>query len=168
MRTLFLSACIIIGATVSLYAQENKPQLYNPKADANADIKAAVQKASTENKHVLLQLGGNWCGWCILFNNLTTTNDTLKTYIDKNYVVVHVNYSPENMNEEVFASLGYPQRFGFPVFVILDTKGQRLHTQNSAYLEKGKGHDSKKVLEFLENWAPASIDPKNYKPRAKG
>jgi thioredoxin-related protein len=168
MKTLFLSAALVVSVVITSYGQESKPQLYNPKADAKADIATAVKKASAENKHVLLQLGGNWCGWCILFNNLATTNDTLKTYIDKNYIVVHVNYSPENMNEEVFASLGYPQRFGFPVFVILDAKGQRLHTQNSEYLEKGKGHSTQKVLQFLENWSPASIDPKTYKPLGKG
>ena len=166
MKKLCLNLIFVLGLIVSAVAQE-KPTLYNPSADAKADIAAAVKKAAAENKHVFLQLGGNWCGWCILFNNLATTNDTLKTYIEKNYVVVHVNYSKENLNEEVFASLGYPQRFGFPVFVVLDGKGTRLHTQNSAYLEKGKGHDPKKVLEFLENWAPASIDPKTYKPAGK-
>ena len=50
-----------------------------------------------------------------------------------------------------------------PVFVILDKNGNRIHTQNSAYLEEGKGHSPKKVLEFLKHWSPASIDPKSYK-----
>ncbi len=168
MKKLCLNLIFVLGLIITSSAQEKaKPTLYNPSADAKADIAAAVKKASAESKHVLLQLGGNWCGWCILFNNLVTTNDTLKTYIEKNYVTVHVNYSKENVNEEVFAALGYPQRFGFPVFVVLDSKGQRLHTQNSGYLEKGKGHDPIKVLEFLESWSPASIDPKNYKPVGK-
>lgn len=168
MKKLCLNLIFVLGLIITSVAQEKpKPTLYNPSADAKADIAAAVKKAAVENKHVFLQLGGNWCGWCILYNNLVTTNDTLETYMDKNYVTVHINYSQENFNDEVFKSLGYPQRFGFPVFVILDSKGQRLHTQNSAYLEKGKGHDPKKVLEFLENWAPNSVDPKNYRPIGK-
>lgn len=147
---------------VSINASAQKVTIYHPEADAKTDITNAVQKAKKEGKHVLLQLGGNWCSWCILFDKLVNSNDTLKTFRDQNYVMLHVNYSPENKNEEVFASLGYPQRFGFPVFVVLDGDGKRLHTQSSAYLEKGKGHDPEKVLEFFQNWAPAAIDPKSY------
>jgi len=146
----------------SFSASAQKPTIYHPEADAKADIANAVQKAKKEGKNVLLQLGGNWCSWCILFDKLVNSTDSLKTFRDQNYVMLHVNYSPENKNEAVFASLGYPQRFGFPVFVVLDGDGKRLHTQNSAYLEQGKGHDPKKVYEFFEQWAPAAIDPKNY------
>lgn len=166
MKKLCLNLFFVLGLVIASIAQEKpKPTLYNPTADAKAEIAAAVKKAAAENKHVILQLGGNWCGWCILYNNLVTTNDTLKTYIEKNYVTVHVNYSEENFNKEVFEALGFPQRFGFPVFVILDGKGNRLHTQNSAYLEKGKGHDPKKILEFLQQWSPASLDPKSYRDK---
>ncbi|MFZ2905219.1 MAG: thioredoxin family protein [Cyclobacteriaceae bacterium] len=167
MKRFFLSLIFVLSFSMFSYSQETKSQLYNPQANAKTEIAQAVTKASAENKHVFLQLGGNWCSWCILFDNLVTTNDTLKNYMKENYVVVHVNYSKENFNEEVFASLDYPQRFGFPVFVILNAKGQRLHTQNSAYLEEGKGHSVTKVLEFLQNWSPDSLDPKNYKPLGK-
>jgi hypothetical protein len=82
--------------------------------------------------------------------------------MEDNYEVLHVNYSPENKNEETLAKLGNPQRFGFPVFVILNGNGQRLHTQNSAYLEEGKGHSSKKVFGFLQDWSPAAVSPSTY------
>lgn len=160
MKKTFLLFLVLLGLSGFVKAQETK--VYNPKADAAADIRQAVAKAGREGKHVFLQIGGNWCVWCLRFNALVTQNDTLATRMKSNYVVVHVNHSKENKNEEVLASLGYPQRFGFPVFVILDGKGNRLHTQNSAHLESGEGHSSKKVLEFLSHWAPAAIDPKSY------
>ncbi|MEH6304731.1 thioredoxin family protein [Olivibacter sp. CPCC 100613] len=153
--------CAVFVSQVA--AQQAKKKLYHPEANAQSEIKAAVEKAKNEGKHVFLQIGGNWCVWCLRFNELVTGNDTLKNYIQANYEIVHVNYSKENKNEDVLALLGYPQRFGFPVFVILDGEGNRLHTQNSAYLEEGKGHSTKKVLEFLENWSPKAIDPKSYR-----
>jgi hypothetical protein len=58
--------------------------------------------------------------------------------------------------------LEYPQRFGFPVFVILNEDGKRLHTQNSGYLEEGKGHDRMKVLTFLQQWSPEALNPELY------
>lgn len=137
-------------------------KLYHPEADARADIANAVKKASAEHKNVLLQIGGNWCIWCIRFNDLVTRDADLDKYVRDNYVIVHVNYSKENMNEKLLADLGYPQRFGFPVFVVLDDKGNRLNTENSSYLEEGKGHSKAKVMEFFKDWSPAAIDPKNY------
>ena len=159
-----MMAAFAIGANAQT---KDSVKLYNPLADAKADIKAAVKTAAKEHKNVLLQIGGNWCIWCIRFNNTVTTDPELNKYMADNYVVLHVNYSPENKNEEVLASLGYPQRFGFPVFIVLDDKGNRLHTQNSGYLEEGKGHSKAKVMEFFKSWSPAAIDPKTYVKKVK-
>ncbi|MFD0793206.1 thioredoxin family protein [Mucilaginibacter litoreus] len=161
----------LLAFSITTKAQDatkpESPKIYNPAADAKADITAAVKKAGSEHKNVLLQIGGNWCVWCLRFNNLVTTDAELSKYLTDNYVVQHVNWSPENKNEKVLAALGYPQRFGFPVFVILDGKGNRLHTQNSGYLEEGKGHSKAKVMEFLQGWSPAALDPKSYEEKTK-
>src|SRR5438105_4157458 len=109
--------------------------LYNPNADAVKEIAAAVKKAKAEHKFVLLQGGGNWCSWCKRFS-ITVANDAqLDSIVNADFVVYHLNYSEENKNEKLYAKYGYPQRFGFPVFIILDEKGNRIHTQNSEYLE---------------------------------
>jgi len=159
IKLLFL---LLLAGTCTYAQTKEKRTIYHPEANAAAELDAAIQKAGKEGKHVLIQAGGNWCSWCILFHDLVDGNDTLKTYLNENYEVVHLNYSPENKNEEVFARLDYPQRFGFPVFIILDGSGKRIHTQNSAYLEEGKGHSSKKVLAFFKDWSPAAVNPASY------
>lgn len=164
---LTLAAFFVLVSSFAQQAAVEKPKLYHPEADAKADIKAAVEKAAKEGKHVMLQVGGNWCGWCIRFNDKLTTNDTLKNAFEKSYVIYHLNYSKENQNEEILASLGYPQRFGFPVFVILDGKGNRIHTQSSSYLEQGKGYNIKEVVDFFNQWSPAALDPKAYEKKAE-
>ncbi|MBA3827428.1 MAG: thioredoxin family protein [Taibaiella sp.] len=165
MKYLF-SALLLCSFIARSLAQDTAarphPHIYHPDADAAKEIKAAVAKAGAENKHVLLQVGGNWCIWCMRFNDLVTSDFAINHLLAVNYVVVHVNYSPENTNDKVLASLGYPQRFGFPVFVILDGKGNRIHTQNSGYLEEGQGHSKKKVAEFLKQWSPAALSPESY------
>lgn len=160
---------LLFGAflmTLSLaFAQSaEKKKIYDESADANQQIESAIAKASVEKKHVLLQVGGNWCAWCIMFNDLTEKNEEINSYLKENYEVVHVNFSPKNKNEEVLAKLKYPQRFGFPVFVVLDSSGNLIHTQNSAYLESKeiKGHDPKEVLSFLQSWSYKALDPATY------
>ncbi len=145
--------------SVSYSYGQSKRTIYHPEADAATELETAIKKAGAEGKHVFIQAGGNWCGWCIRFHDLVAANDTLNTYLRQNYEVIHLNYSPENKNEAIFARLGHPDRFGFPVFIILDGQGNRLHTQNSAYLEEGKGHSSKKVLGFFKDWSPAAVNP---------
>ncbi len=144
-----------------LWAQ--KVEIYNPDADAQKDVAYAVSKASVEGKHVFLQIGGNWCPWCVKFHRFVDSNSEIKTFVEDNFEVVKVNYDPKNRNEKLLAGMGFPQRFGFPVFVILDGKGNRIHTQNSAFLEKGETYDPDRVLRFFKNWSPAALNPANYK-----
>ena len=79
------------------------------------------------------------------------------------FVWYHLNWSKENENKKIFAKYSYAQRFGFPVFIILNGKGERIHTQNSEYLEDGKkSYDRRKVQAFLEMWSPGALNPKMY------
>ena len=152
---------IIFFASVSIFAQEKK--LYNPAANASADIEAAIKKAAAENKFVVLQAGGNWCSWCIEFARISKVNPHIDSVINSSFVWYELNYSKENENATIFARYSFPQRFGFPVFIILDSKGQLIHTQNSEYLEDGKkSYDQKKVLDFLQQWTPKALAAKNY------
>lgn len=150
---------------LSLAQNSSKPVIYHPEANAAADLQAAIKKAKAENKHVLLQIGGNWCSWCLKFHNLTTTDAQLDSALRANYVVLKINYSKENQNLPVLQQLEYPQRFGFPVFVVLNGDGKRLHTQNSAYLEEDKGYSKKKILEFLDQWSKAALSPEKYQKK---
>jgi thioredoxin-related protein len=163
MKQLILCLVIVIS-TLATFAQDvEKSKIYNPLANAEQQISDAVAIAKKENKHVLLQIGGNWCIWCIRFHNFVTNDSMLKSTLDKNYVIVHINYSDENKNEKLMQKLEYPARFGFPVFVILDANGKRIHTENSAYLEEDKGYSKKKVAEFFKHWSPMAVNPANYK-----
>ena len=138
-------------------------QLYNPSANVKKELAAAVTKAKKEGKHVLIQVGGNWCSWCYRFHNFVAKDTALNRIEAENYVVYHLNYSKENKNLDALKSLGFPQRFGFPVFVILDGNGNRLHTQDSSLLEEGKGYNAEKVKSFFQSWSPAALDEKKYK-----
>lgn len=138
-------------------------KLYNPKADVNKDVAAAIAKAKKEGKHVLIQVGGNWCIWCYRFHDFVAKDTALSRILDANYVVYHLNWSSENKNLDYLKKLGYPQRFGFPAFVIVDADGTRLHTQDSGLLEKDKSYDAEKVKTFFLNWSPAVFNEKLYK-----
>jgi len=158
---------LILFCTLSITAfsqdkAETKEKLYHPEVDAMAEIEEAIITAKADGKHVILKIGGNWCGWCYRFHDFCEADEEITKIIEDNFVVVHVNYSKENKNEEVIKKYRFPNRFGFPVFVVLDSNGDYLHIQNSAYLESGKGYDKTKVLSFFKGWTPAALDESNY------
>jgi thioredoxin-related protein len=138
-------------------------KLYDPTLDGMKQIKDAVASAKKSNKHVLIQYGGNWCGWCIMFDGFCKADTSIMKIISDNYVPVKLNYSPENKNDAANEYLGNPTRFGFPVFIILDGNGKVLHIQDSSLLEEGKGYNKQKVVGFFRNWTAAAITPKPQK-----
>lgn len=177
MKKLFtILAAMFISASAFSQAKTEGVRIYNPEANAMSDLKAATEKAAKANKNVLVQVGGNWCTWCIAFHNLVDTTAVLKQTISDNYEYVLVNWDKDHHNDEAMKYLGFPNRFGYPVFVILDGKGKVLHIENSAYLEtdeigangkKKVGHDVKKTISFLKGWTVAAVNPETYELKAK-
>jgi len=161
---IFMGIILFFAFSILSKGQVEKPKLYNPEANAKEDVENAIKSANKNNKHVFLQIGGNWCGWCIEFHRFCKEDEEITKLINDNFEIVKVNYSPENLNKELMEDLEFPNRFGFPVFVILDENGKRIHTQNTSYLEDGKSSYVKsKIIRFFQAWTPAAIDPETYK-----
>lgn len=160
----YLFIFLLLALPFLLKAQDMKKfNLYKPDENAEKGIEAAVKKAKKEGKHVFVQAGGNWCIWCARFNDFVTKDLSIDSLVQQNFVVYHLNYSKENYNKKILEKYHYPQRFGFPVFLVLDGNGKLIHTQNSAYLEEGKSYSRDKVMEFFNHWSPSAMDPSKYK-----
>jgi thioredoxin-related protein len=150
-------------------AQEQvKP--YNEKQDARSDIKKAIEQARREHKNVMMQFGGNWCPWCLRFHALVKGVPRLDSLMSSSYVYLLVNVAgsrdKDKRDMKLFAEYQYPNRFGFPVFVILDKEGKRLNTVDSDGFEypdpRIKGYDTLKVERFLRMWTVRALDPGTY------
>jgi len=154
--SLFTVNGVMVAQTKPVMEQKGKVRPYHPEEDAQKKIDALVHKAAKENKNVILQAGGNWCSWCLLFNEFKDNTAEVKKVIDKGFLYYHLNYSPENKNEAVFkryAPEGH--KLGYPFFIVLNSKGKVLKIQESGSLEQGKGYNKEKVLQFLKSVTPS-------------
>lgn len=163
MNKLFFAAIAMFIVSAAAAQDMKAFKLYNPYENVDSALQVVYKKAATQNKQVFIQIGGNWCVWCARYNEFVTKDTQIDSLVNANYIVYHLNYSPENKNSKTLAKLGFPQRFGFPVFIVLDAKGNRLHTQNSAYLEKEKSYNKALVMEFYKHWTKTALDPEQYK-----
>src|ERR1700687_4017564 len=78
-----------------------KFKLNKPGENAEQGIAAAVKEARATDRHVFIQIGGNWCTWCARFNDLVTRDRSMDSLVNANYVVYHLNYSDENHNAKL-------------------------------------------------------------------
>ncbi|MBO4642851.1 MAG: thioredoxin family protein [Bacteroidaceae bacterium] len=154
MRRFLFVLVMVFLSTTALYAQLKK--VYNESIDPIAQIDSAITVAKQSQRHVLCQVGGNWCPWCLKFADFVTKDEEIDKMLRDNYVYIHINYTSlkDKKSRLVAERLQNPGRFGFPVLVILDGKGKILHTQDSAMLEEGESYNQKTVLRFLKNWTP--------------
>ncbi len=124
---------------------------FDPSRNPEKDLLAAEARAAKSNQRILLDVGGEWCSWCHKLDKFFETNHDVADFLHKNFVVVKINYSKENKNEEFLSR--FPQIKGYPHLFVLDQKGKLLHSQDTGLLESGDHHDHDKVFEFLKKWA---------------
>lgn len=157
MKQLFISTLILLLASFT-NANAQAEKVYDETIDPMVQIDNAVSKAKKEGKHVVCQVGGNWCPWCLRFASFVKSDNAVAQTINDNYVYIHVNYPRgEGDSKALLERLGNPRRFGFPVIVVLDGDGHLIHTQDSSLLEEGKGYNAEKVLRFFKCWTPAAL-----------
>ena len=139
--------------TVSEKKVLEKP--YNPTDNAQQKIDSLLKQAKKEKKNVILQAGGNWCGWCLLFSDFIKTNPKVKKELQSNFLYYHLNFSKENKNEAVFKKYApNGDKLGYPFFIVLNSSGKVLKVQESGSLEEGKGYNEAKVINFLKSVKP--------------
>lgn len=148
-----VAATLVLGVSVAAFAAD-KP--FDPARDANKDLHAAMEQARMEHKNILMDVGGNWCPWCILVDR--TLNDDLELHalLEKNYVVLHVNFSRENENLDFLGP--YPKAKGYPAWYVLSAKGKLLKTEDTSELEQthklDAGYNKATLKTFLMENAP--------------
>jgi thiol-disulfide isomerase/thioredoxin len=131
-----------------------RPPIYNEKADAKADIAAALKLAQREHKHVLLKFGGNWCSWCYKLHDTFTHEAAVAEVLKKGFVLVLVD---EDTNKDLLKKYAPDEkRMGFPYLVVLDADGKVLRDQSTDVLEEGPKHNPAKVKAFLVKWSPSA------------
>jgi thiol:disulfide interchange protein len=125
---------------------------YDPARNAEQDIRAAVAEAGRTGKRILLEVGGQWCIWCHIMDDYFEKNPALLSLREKNFIMVKINFSDENKNEQVLSS--YPPVSGYPYIFVLDKDGKLLHAQDTGKLEEGKSYNLAKFMAFLKEWSP--------------
>jgi thiol-disulfide isomerase/thioredoxin len=140
--------------TQDMVDKKKREPIYDPNADAAAQISDAIVKAKRDNKHILVVYGGNWCGWCYKLHDCFNQNFEIRKLLSYEYELVMVDI---RTNENL------PKRFnakpdGYPYLTVLDTEGKVLINQSTGPLEEGRAHVPEKVYAFLNKFKPKPLN----------
>lgn len=144
---------LFLISSVLLFGQDEKGKnriKFDPDRNPFEDLEEAIEIAKVENKRILLDVGGEWCIWCHRLDAFIESNEGLKKYLHDNFIVMKVNYSDENKNEEFLKQ--YPKIPGFPHIFVLDKNGKFLYSQDTGKLEIEKSYDLEKIMDILKKW----------------
>lgn len=149
----------------SSQAKAKREGFYDESADVKQQIDAALVSARKENRRVLIQWGGNWCGWCRSLHERFKDPQISKELLYE-YDLVLADAGWDGKNVDLALKYGADLNEGhYPFLTILDASGKPIAQQATGSLvltdKNGKaslklGHDPVRLLKFFKaHKAPA-------------
>jgi thiol:disulfide interchange protein len=142
-------------APISHAAAQNVPfvkkHLYSETANPTSDIAAALKQARAENKRVILDFGGDWCGDCQVLDIYMHQSPNAEL-LAKHFIVVHVDIGHMDHNVDVAKKYNVPIEKGVPALAVLDAHGKLLFSQENKEFENMRNMRSEDVTAFLNKW----------------
>jgi thiol-disulfide isomerase/thioredoxin len=116
------------------------------KANAEALLKAALARASSENKHVLVHVGTPYCGWCKVLTRFLHEHEAI---LSPDYIDLKLDTMRMDQGEEVVDRLLPGNNDGVPWMVILDASGKVLASSFGPNGNIGYPYTPEEVDHFL-------------------
>lgn len=147
--SLFIASFLIILGIIIL--REKKEMPYDSQRNIEKEYLELLAKAKTENKNLLIEFGANWCPDCLTLSDILNRNP-VKSFLDKNYLLLAVDVGKFDQNLEFSRKFGDPIQTGIPAIVILSANGEVLISTNNGEFANARGLKDSAILEFLTKW----------------
>ena len=127
---------------------------YDETADANAAVAAAFARARHSRKRVMIDLGGNWCGDCVVLANIMQLPE-LKPFIAAHFEFVSLDVGRFDRNLQIPARFGITKRLeGVPALLIVEPNGKTLvDAGHVSALEDARHMTPQALADWLAQWA---------------
>lgn len=128
------------------------PLPYDEKADAEASVKAAMARAKTGKKLLLIDLGGNWCPDCRILAG-TMELPRLKAFLRRHYELVMVDIGRYDRNMQIPARYGIAKPEGVPALLVIDPKTNTLlNPGRTSALADARSMTPQALADWLAQW----------------
>jgi thiol-disulfide isomerase/thioredoxin len=128
-------------------------QPYNEAANGDADVAAAFARAQKSHKRVLIDLGGNWCGDCIILANFVKLPE-MRRFMAAHYEEVSVDVGRFNRNLQIPARFGITKRLeGVPALLIVTPDGKLVNGTDVFATADARSMAPQAIADYLAKYA---------------
>jgi thiol-disulfide isomerase/thioredoxin len=128
-------------------------QPYNEAANADADVAAAFARAQKSRKRVLIDLGGNWCGDCIILANFLKLPE-MHRFMEAHYEEVSVDVGRFDRNLQIAARFGLTKRLiGVPTMLVVTPDGKLLNGDDVFAVADARSMTPQAIAGYLAKYA---------------
>ena len=128
-------------------------QPYDEAANADAQVAAAFARAQKSHKRVLIDLGGNWCGDCIILANFVKLPE-MHRFMEARYEEVSVDVGRFNRNLQIPARFGFTKRLeGVPALLIATPDGKLVNGDNIFATADARNMTPQALADYLARYA---------------
>jgi len=125
-------------------------KVYDEQSDPFKDAGAAIKLAKETNRNVLIEIGGNWCGWCKKMDEFLVKNPDVYKKLHDEFVLLKISVSDTNENEAFMKSL--PPVLGYPHMYVSTNTGKMILSKDTAELLEDEQYSKEQWLAFLNKW----------------
>lgn len=128
------------------------PAPYDDGSDAHKDVAAAVARARTSGKRLLIDFGANWCVDCRVFASVAEL-PAMRRWIARHFELVTVDVGRFNRNLDIAARYGVSLEAVPAVFVIDPRSGKLLNRDEVEALGDASLSTPPAIAAWLGKWA---------------
>jgi thiol:disulfide interchange protein len=121
---------------------------------ADAAVNAAFARARKNHRLVFIDLGGNWCGDCVVLANIMLLPE-VKPFMAAHYEVVSIDTGRNNKNLQIPKRFGTDLSGGVPTVLIVTPDGKTVvNAGHIAALEDARHMTPQAIADWLAKWTP--------------
>jgi thiol-disulfide isomerase/thioredoxin len=151
-----LCAAPLLPAEAAKEVETGHPEAspFDPKADANAGVDAALARAKAGNRMTLIVMGANWChdsralaGWL--------AQPHFAAMIVSHYELVYVDVGYKDRNIDIARRFGIKSIKGTPTVLIVDGDGRLLNKKDAPKWRNASSRSQQEIYRAFAEFTPA-------------
>jgi thiol-disulfide isomerase/thioredoxin len=155
---------LLVGAAVALPAHAADPAAeaahpearpFDEKADAPAQVDAAIARARASGHEAILIFGANWCGDSRALAGWFAT-PRFKAMLDARYEIVWIDVGQKDRNLDLARRFGLDGIKGTPTVLVVDGDGKPLNLKDAPRWNNARSRSADAIFSYFDRKGPKS------------
>jgi thiol-disulfide isomerase/thioredoxin len=127
------------------------PFPYERKEIKETEVLDFISQSKAGNQSIII-FGANWCPDCRILEG-TLILPTVKSFIDNNFSVIHIDVGKYDINMNLLELLGIPKQEGIPRVVIFGQEKNILNMNSTDKWRSARQNKAQEIFDYFQSYA---------------